>query len=147
MATTIRDKIRKLESVRSKIYNIQGQIIMSNSARIINLQKNQFTDGYGSNDAPLFNRDPRFKGEYAKGYKKQGLYDFFETGSFVRGLFVKVSGDKDRIIIDSTGKGSGEKSLFFAGYTNLFGLDTESRRILNQDIILPELKKFLKQNL
>jgi hypothetical protein len=147
MSTTIRDKIRKLEAIRGKVNNYQGTIVMQNTSRILALQKNQFTDGYGNNDKDLFNVDRRFNGTYRPNYKKQGLYDFFETGAFIRGLFVKLDNSKQKIIIDSRGKGSGEKSLFFAGYTNLFGLDSKNTKILNNEIILPELIKFLKQNL
>ncbi len=146
MSVTIKDKIKRLKAVKGKINGEYSKIIRRNSVAIINLQKNQFTDGYGNDGKDLFNVDLRFNGFYSPGYKKQGRYDFFETGAFIRGLFVK-EGPNREIFINSTGKGSGEKSLFFAGYTNLFGLNYESMLILNNKIIMPELRRFLKQNM
>lgn len=147
MSVTIKDKIKKLQSLSGKLVDEQARIVMRNKDKIINLNKNQFTDGYGSDDNDLINVNPRFSGIYSPGYKKQGLYDFYETGLFIRGMYIILSPDKLKLSIDSRGKGSGEKSLFFAGYTNLFGLDQINSRILNYEIIKPELMKFIKQNI
>ena len=126
--------------------NEQEKIVYLNKDKIVNLNKNAFTDGYGNNGKNLINILPQFNGEYGPGYKKTGLYDFYETGNFIKGLNITVE-QKDKINIFSTGTGQGEKSLFFAGYTNLFGLDKTNTDIVNYNIILPELMKFIKRYL
>lgn len=144
MANRIKEKIRKLEAIRDNLNKDAISVISKHKADIVRLNKNQFTDGYGNDGKDLFNILKQFDGVYAPGYKKSGLYDFFETGSFIRGLFADVRNNK--IFVDSTGKGIGEKSLFFAGYTNLFGLNDDSMKKLRA-IIMPELREYLKRRL
>lgn len=144
MANRIKEKIRKLEAIRDNLNKDAIIVILKHKADIVRLNKNQFTDGYGSDGKDLFNVLRQFDGVYAPGYKKSGLYDFFETGAFIRGLFADVRNNE--IFVDSTGKGSGEKSLFFAGYTNLFGLNEDSMKKLRA-IIMPELREYLKRRL
>lgn len=144
MANRIKEKIRKLEAIRDNLNKDAISVILKHKADIVRLNKNQFTDGYGSDGKDLFNVLRQFDGVYAPGYKKSGLYDFFETGTFIRGLFADVRNNE--IFVDSTGKGSGEKSLFFAGYTNLFGLNEDSMKKLRA-IIMPELREYLKRRL
>lgn len=144
MANRIKEKIRKLEAIRDNLNKDAITVVLKHKADIVRLNKNQFTDGYGSDGKDLFNVLRQFDGVYAPGYKKSGLYDFFETGNFIRGLFADVRNNK--IFVDSTGKGSGEKSLFFAGYTNLFGLNEDSMKKLRA-IIMPELREYLKRRL
>jgi hypothetical protein len=136
MGTAIRNKIKRLSYIRDNVKKELDVVLQNHDADIVRLNYLQMIDGYGSDGKNLFNSQRQFDGVYAPGYKKQGLYDFFVTGQFKRGLFSTV---KDGLItVDSTGKGSGEKSLFFAGYTNLFGLNDDSnrklRRIIQQDI-------------
>lgn len=142
MGQAIRNKIKKLEYIRGNVKKETTNILNNHEADIVRLNYLQMIDGYGSDDKDLFNVRPEFDGVYAPGYKKMGLYDFFVTGKFKRGLFATV---KDNIItVDSTGKGSGEKSLFFAGYTNLFGLNSDSKRKL-ANIIKKEVQEFIQK--
>lgn len=128
MGTAIRNKIKRLEYIRNNVKKDVTKLLQSHEPDIVNLNYAQMRDGYGSDDKDLFNARPEYDGVYAPDYKKQGLYDFFETGEFKRGLFATV---KDgNIIVDSRGKGSGEKLLFFNAYLNLFGLNTYSREKL-----------------
>lgn len=131
--------------VRNNIEQETERIIFAREKEITNLNKLQFIDGYGSDDKDLFNSQRQYKGIYSPNYKKQGLYDFFETGTFINGLYVNYKDNK--VSIDSKGKGTGEKSLFFAGYSNLFGLDTQNQSKLNYQIILPELQIFINKHL
>lgn len=141
--TTIRDKIRGCNFILNNIQKEQSRLVKQNTQKIIRLQVNQFTDGYGNDDKYLFNIQREYKGFYSPGYKKQGLYDFYETGLFIKGLFVKF--DNGRIVIDSSGKGTGDKSIFFSGYTNLFGLNSYSRSILINESFSPQLMAFIKK--
>lgn len=144
---TIQDKIKACDYVIANMLSEQARIVKRNEDKIIRLNINQFIDGYGSDDKNLFNVLPEFDGTYKPGYKKSGLYDFFETGVFIRNMYVYLEPNNTTLFIESSGKGTGEKSLFFAGYTNLFGLDSQSERILNYEIILPELIQWIKKYL
>lgn len=144
MANRIKEKIRKLEFIRDNLKAETSKILQKHERDIVRLNINQMIDGYGSDDKNLFNVLSKYDGIYNRGYKKTGLYDFFETGQFIRGLFAKVQGNN--IFVDSTGKGTGDKSLFFAGYTNLFGLNDDSMNKLRA-LIMPELKEYLKSKL
>jgi hypothetical protein len=152
MAVTIRDYIKKCEFVNSKMFNEQEKIILKNEAKITNLNKNQFTDGLGSDNRKLFNADRTFTGIYKPNNPNPAkisgeLYDFFETGSFIKGLRVGFKNGIDKINIFSVGQGTGDKSIFFTGYTNLYGLDDVNAEILNFDIIYPQLMLFIKKHL
>lgn len=137
-------KIKKLESIRDSMYKDVDVILNKYKKDIVNLNYNQMRDGIGSNGGQLFNVLPNYNGYYSNISKKRGLYDFFETGRFKRGLFAIIN--KNTAEIDSSGKGDGEKLLFFNSYTNLFGLDDESIRLL-RDKVMPEIRKKLKNRL
>lgn len=145
--TTIKDYINNLNKVKAGIYTEQERIVLKNQKKITNLNKKQFTDGYGENGLDLVNVLSGFSGYYASGYKKSGLYDFYETGAFIRGLRVVMSADKNSFTITSSGQGSGKKSLFFTSYTNLYGLDDKNANFVNYSIIAPELMIYLKKYL
>lgn len=144
---TIQNKIKACDYVIANMLSEQARIVKRNEQRIITLNRLQFIDGYGSDNKSLFNARPEYDGVYSPGYKKQGLYDFFETGVFIRNMYVYLEPNNTTLFIDSSGKGTGDKSLFFAGYTNLFGLDKKSEDILNYQIILPELKQWINKYL
>jgi hypothetical protein len=144
MANRIQAKIRKLESLRDNLNKETSYVLSKYKKEIVRLNKNQMIDGYGSDNKDLFNVLRQYDGIYNRDYKKTGLYDFFETGVFIRGLFAEVNNNK--IFVDSTGKGTGDKSLFFAGYTNMFGLNDYSMKKL-RSLIMPELRKYLKSKL
>lgn len=144
MAIRVKEKIRKLEAIKNSLKSESVKIIRRHEKEIVQLNKTQMIDGYGSDDRSLFNVLRQYDGVYNRGYKKSGLYDFHETGAFLRGMFAKVS--INGIFIDSTGKGSGEKSLFITSYTNLFGLNSDSIKKLRERI-KPELRAYLKSRL
>jgi hypothetical protein len=149
MATkiTIHDYLTKAKFVKDNVKTQTEKIVQKNEKLIIQLNINQFVDGYGSDDKRLFNVRPEYDGVYAPEYKKQGLYNFWETGAFIKGMKIDFGKNINDIRIYSTGTGTGEKSLFFAGYTNLFGLDSKSRELLNKNIMLPKLQEFISKYL
>lgn len=140
MANKILQKIRKLELIRDSLNKIADQILNKYKKEIVDLNYNQMIDGYGSDNKNLFNIHREYKGVYHKGYKKQGLYDFFETGAFKRGLFATIKNNEASI--DSRGKGTGDKKIFFDGYNNIFGLNNYSKEKLKR-LISPELKRII----
>lgn len=145
--TTIKDYIKKCEYVKANLLGEQERIILKNENKIVNLNVSQFEDGIGSNDLFLINSNRIYSGYYRQGEKQGQLYDFFETGDFLNGLNIQMQQDLTKFDIFSTGTGSGDKKDFFDGYKNLFGLTDENKRVLNQDIIYPEIMTFIKKYL
>lgn len=151
---TIKDKIKACDYVLANMLDEQERIVYRNENKIISLNVNQFENGTGSDDKSLFNKNPKFDGVYSlstqllDNRKVAGsLYNFHQTGDFLRGLQLEIRPNLVQLDIFSTGTGSGDKSIFFVGYTNLYGLNKENNRILNYDIILPELNKWIKNYL
>jgi hypothetical protein len=147
MSITINDYIKKCKFVLSNILDEQERIVLANENIIVNINKNQFTDGYGSDNKDLNNIIKEYTGFYKSGELKGQRYDFFNTGQFIQGLKIDMQPSLTKFDIFSTGTGSGDKSVFFAGYTNLFGLDKTNADIVNYEIILPQLMKYIKRYL
>lgn len=151
---TIKDKIKACDYVLANILDEQERIVYRNEAKIIAMNTAQFEQGMGSDGKELFNKNPIFDGTYSlstaliNNSKKAGsLYNFYETGDFLRGLQLEIRPNLVQFDIFSTGTGGGDKSIFFAGYTNLFGLNKDNSYILNHKIILPELLIWIKKYL
>ena len=152
--TTINDYIKKAKFVASEMLNEQERIVLANENEIISLNVDTFQDGYGSDGNILKNSNERFKGIYSLSSqlldpkKVAGTpYNFFETGAFLSNMQIDLQPNLTKFDIFSTGTGSGDKALFFKGYNNLFGLTNENEKIVNYDIIYPELMKFIKRYL
>jgi hypothetical protein len=144
---TIRDYMDKCDFVINNLVDEQKKVIMRNKVKIVTLNKMQFIDGFGSDDALLKNNNPIFTGFYRSGDMIGRRYDFFDTGAFYRGLNIKFEGKETFSIFSSGINTTPDKFDFFQGYRNLFGLDTESRRILNYEIIQPELMNYINRYL
>ena len=151
---TIRDYIKKAEFVASELLNEQEKIILANEDKIISLNVDAFQSGMGSDDKQLKNSNPIFKGVYSlstqltNSRKIAGnTYNFLETGAFLSNMQINMQPSLTKFDIFSTGTGSGDKSIFFAGYNNLFGLTNENKRIVNYEIIYPKLMEFIKKYL
>jgi hypothetical protein len=144
---SIQDKINACDFVINGMLDEQARIVYKNEEKITVLNKMQFIDGFGSDDKELFNRNPIFTGFYRSGELIGRRYDFFDTGRFINGMQARLF-QRDKLDIFSTGTDTtADKYDFFTGYTNLFGLDTESMRILNYEIIYPELIKWIAKYL
>lgn len=154
MSVTINDYIKKCELVNRQILDEQERIVLANENRIVSLNVDAFQDGLGSDDRILQNTNKVFKGVYSLSTqlldpkKVAGTpYNFFQTGAFLSNMQIDLQPNLTKFDIFSTGTGSGDKSLFFSGYKNLFGLNKDNAYIVNYDIVLPELMKFIKQYL
>lgn len=154
MPTTINDYIKKCKLVASEMLNEQERILLANEVRIVSLNVDAMQDGIGSDGKTLKNSNPIFKGVYslstqlADPKKIAGNpYNFFQTGAFLSNMQIDLQPNLTKFDIFSTGTGSGDKALFFSGYTNLFGLNKNNSEIVNYEIILPELMEFIKKYL
>jgi hypothetical protein len=154
MAITIKDYLNKAKFVRDNILDEQERIVLRNENNISRLNINQVENSKGNDGKELKNSNSKFKGRYTMATQMMNpkkvageLYDFIETGDFIKSFEVDIANDLTKINIFNTGTGSGGKSSFFKGYTNLFGLDKANQNKLNNEIILPELKTFIKKYL
>ena len=149
------DLMVKLQEVRNSLLDEVENIVYRNENKIIKLNTSQIDQHIGFDGETLENTNRIFSGFYRQNtftelgnFKQQGeLYDFTNTGDFFRGFNVEVLPNLTQIEINSTGTGSGDKANFFRGYYNIFGLTTQNQYILNYEIILPELQRFIKQKI
>lgn len=149
--TTIADKIKACEYVINNLLDEQEKIIYAHENEFIQMNTAQFDEGMGSDGKSLNNTNPIFDGTYSLSTnllnpnKKAGdLYNFFQTGTFLSGMEIEVRPNAVQFDIFSTGTGSGDKSIFFAGYTNLFGIsDTEKVNSIIYENLMPWVKRYI----
>ena len=145
----------KLQGVRNKLLDETENIIYRNENKIIQLNSSQIEQHIGFDNKQLENTDKTFTGLYrmnsfteAGGFHQIGQpYNFTDSGNFFRGFYVEVLPNLTQIEIGSTGTGTGDKDRFFRGYNNIFGLTSQNQYKLNYEIILPELQRFIKQQI
>jgi hypothetical protein len=160
MSITIADYINNCKFVLANILDEQERIILANENEIISLNVDAMQKGDGSDGNILKNRNDHYSGRYTLATqliaeekkpifpKTAGeLYNFGWFGDFLPNLQIEMHPDLTKFDIFSTGTGSGDKSIFFAGYTNLFGLDKTNTDIVNNEIIYSELMKYIKKYL
>ena len=149
------DLMVKLQGVRNSILDETENIIYRNENKIIQLNTSQIDQHIGFDNKQLENADKTFTGLYRAnnftevgGFHQIGQpYNFTDSGDFFRGFYVEVLPNLTQIEIGSTGTGTGDKDRFFRGYYNIFGLTLQNQQILNYEIILPELQRFIKQQI
>lgn len=151
---TISEYLKNAKFVQNTLLDESEKIVLKNEDKIIDLNVDQIQSGEGSDGKDLNNTNSKFKGYYTLATqminpeKTAGsLYTFFDTGNFLGNFNTQISNDLTKVDIFSTGTGAGEKSEFFRGYTNLFGLNPKNERDFNYNILLPELQKYIKKYL
>lgn len=157
---TIQDYKKKFQQLRGSISDEVERIIYANEEEICLMNIQNIDDHVGSDGQALRNTNKKYSGVYqpmtVNISKMEGSllpkvlgqpYNWMWTGQFIGGFKVKVLKNSTQIQIYSTGQGSGLKKSFFDGYKNLYGLTLEDQRILNQEIIKPQLEKYIQQYL
>lgn len=155
---TIQEYKKKFQQLRNTISDEVERIIYANEEDICLMNIQNIDDHIGSDGQALRNTNKKYSGLYqpmtvAIAQMENPLlpkvlgqpYNWMWTGQFIGGFKLRVVKKSTQIEIYSTGEGSGLKKDFFDGYKNLYGLTVEDQRILNQEIIKPELEKFIKQ--
>lgn len=155
---TIQEYKKKFQQLRSTISDEVERIIYANENEILSMNIQKIDEHIGSDGQLLRNANKKFSGRYAlmtqmiassekpiRPKTAGDLYNWRWNGDFIQGFNLRVIKNSTQIEIFSTGEGSGLKKDFFDGYKNLYGLTVEDQRILNQEIIKPELEKFIKQ--
>lgn len=148
---TIQDKIQACNYVINNLLDEQERILYAHENEFIQMNTAQFENGIGSDGKPLKNSNPKYDGVYSLSTQLQNpnkragdLYNFFETGNFLRGLEINVFSNAVQFNIFSTGTGSGDKSIFFAGYENLFGIsDTQKVNEIVYNDLMIWLRKYI----
>jgi hypothetical protein len=151
---TISEYLKNAKFVQQNLLDESEKIVLKNEDKLIDLNVDQIQSGEGNDGKDLNNTDSKFKGYYTLATqminpeKTAGsLYTFFDTGNFLGNFNIQLSNDLTKVDIFSTGTGAGQKSEFFRGYTNLFGLNPKNERDFNYNILLPELQKYIKKYL
>jgi hypothetical protein len=151
---TISEYLKNAKFVQQNLLVESEKIVLKNEDKLIDLNVDQMQSGEGNDGKELNNTDSKFKGYYTLATqlinpeKTAGsLYTFFDTGNFLDNFNIQISNDLTKVDIFSTGTGSGQKSEFFRGYTNLFGLNPKNETDFNYNILLPELQKYIKKYL
>jgi hypothetical protein len=143
MATTVRDYIDKAKRVQSQIGNEIDDIARGFEDEILDLNREEqmFKKRININGGVFGLYAKSYKG-IAKGYPKaQGTpYNLYKTGALYEGFNLLSKGNENKIIMDNS---DSKKDI----YGNLIGLTKENQEVLNDDIIYPELMKFIKQYL
>lgn len=125
---------------------------------IKDLNIKQLEKAEGSDDKPLKNSNRKYSGVYSSATefiskkekplapKKAGSkYNFLYHGDFIKSFEMYQRGEE--LDIFSTGTGSGEKKAFFDGYTNLYSLNTKSKKILIDKYFHSFLIEYYRYNL
>jgi len=155
---TIKEYKKKLEQLRSRVSKEVEKILYANEKEILSMNIQNIDDHIGSDGQLLRNANKKYSGRYTLMTqmiasvehpimpKTAGdMYNWRWNGDFMSGFQLKVLKQGSQIEIYSTGEGSGLKKDFFDGYKNLYGLTPEDQKYLNEQIIKPELEKFIKQ--
>lgn len=155
---TIQEYKKKLEQLRGRVSQEVERIIYANEDVICAMNIQKIDDHIGSDGQLLRNTNKKYSGRYTLMTQMIAAverpimpkiagdsYNWRWNGDFMSGFQIRVIKGATQIEIFSRGEGSGLKKDFFDGYKNLYGLTIEDQKILNYDIIQPELQKFIKQ--
>ena len=144
MATTVRDYIEKAKRVQSQIGNEIDDIARTFEDKILDLNREEqiFKDGVDINSQTLGIYRQNLKGN-TRGYPKDAgdPFNFFDTGALFSGFNLLSEGNKNKITIENT---DSKAKLLATKYGEFVGLTEENQRIVNYEIIYPELMKFIK---
>lgn len=146
MATTVKDVLANLKKVN--IPSLTAVVIKENQNQIV--QVNQIALDKGENYIG------QVVGTYAKSTeliakenpipnqpKKAGQpYNFDWSGNLLERMFITYQ--NTTIKFDSRGKGDNQKQLFVS-INRLLGVDENGEKIINFEIILPDLQKKFKK--
>jgi hypothetical protein len=145
---TIRQYLKNLKEFRSTILDTQEETVIKKEPEIIKLNLQNIENHIGFDGNNLINTNKKFDGVYSLAtelfaqqsnsitQKKAGEhYNFIWSGDFVNNFKVDIDSSLTKVRIYSTGDG-GEKTDFFKGYKNLYGLTKDKQLWLNNEIIL-----------
>lgn len=158
MPTPLTKKIENLDFLIANVASQSEKIIYDNEEKIIDLNLSQIEKGQGADGKPLINDNDLYSGRYTPYTAKKALeenplypkkagelYNFAWTGVYLPSYKIEVKENASKVIIRATNKGSGSKKAFLEGYSNIEGLNQRNARKMDNEIIKPELQKFINR--
>lgn len=146
MATTVFDYMQKIDKVIEALPNETERIILSNSEKILDLNRDAqlYEKGITSEGNLLFppyaNITRQIKANKLQPINRVTLFD---TGDFYRGFDIRIN--YPIFSIYSTDQKSSD--LMDKYGSDIFGLTVENQRKVNYEILKPEIDAFIKKNL
>lgn len=145
MGRTVFDYLQAVQMVIDSIPKETERIVNEKSEQIIELNTDNqlYDEGINSDGGLLRPYSPTtilFKRQQGRPYNRTTLFD---TGDFYRGFKIKYN--YPILSIYSTDNKSSD--LMDKYGNNIFGLTTENSKVLNYEIIQPELHEFIKKHL
>ena len=130
----LKQQLKKAKNLTAN--NLEQQVfdfVKKIDKQIFDANMKQLDQGENAEGKLLTNKDKKYTGLYTKFTEELSKesssllpkiegepYNFVNTGDFIKGFNMKVT--SKGVEINSTGTGTGDKKLFFDGYTDLFGL-------------------------
>jgi hypothetical protein len=128
-----------------------GKIVRKNKNDIIKLNKDNLSKGLNSEDQLVgtystYTQAWAFrKGKEANTLKIAGSnYNFNWTGKFIKGIFITYENNKIKFF--SKGMGLTSKTRFITN-NNLLGVSKKGAKIINEDVVKPNLQNSFKAHL
>jgi hypothetical protein len=137
---------------RLKSFKVEANIekaVKNNSEEIVNLNRLNLSKGLNSLDK-IVGRYSSFTAAWAKKFRPNkpktfgSLYNFNWTGFFINGIFITYENSK--IKFSSTGIGGAKKTRFIKN-NELLGLSDAKGKIINNNILLPALRKLFTSHI
>jgi len=139
---------------RLRAFNVEktvNSIVRKNKKEIIKLNKDNLDKGLNSEDLLVgsystYTQAWAFrKGKEANTLKIAGAnYNFNWTGKFIKGIFITYENNKIKFF--SKGMGLTSKTRFITN-NNLLGVSKKGAKVINNDIIQPNLQDSFKNHL
>lgn len=148
MARTVKDYMDFLKNVKDAIPNQTEAIIKRNEKLILDLNRQSQLYEKGI-DSKGFEINPEYRPFTIEIKQLIGQpYDhvtLFYSGRFYNSFFIKYN--KDTFMLEILADDEKTRSLVTKYGSDIFGLTNENQKILNDEIVLPELLKYIKQYL
>jgi hypothetical protein len=143
---TVKELLNKLKGVN--INSLTATVIKENQNQIV--QVNQIALDKGENylgqTVGLYSKSTELISKESPTPNQPKIagqpYNFDWSGNLLERMFITYSNAK--IKFDSRGKGDNEKQLFVS-VNRLLGVDEKGEKIINFEIVLPDLQKKFKQ--
>lgn len=141
-----------IDHLKGNIENVAKEAVLKNIDEILKLNKQQLMGSIGANGK----RNPRRYAESTENYWRyadppqdpsqkvqRNKYNFFWSGETQREMYVKVNENNSFSIFSEGGKAKFIESFYAAQGFKMFGLTPKHNKYINEEIILPYLRKYI----
>lgn len=157
---TIKDYLNNLTKVQEQLPDVVNDALLSNEAKIVDMNKAQLYDGKTIDDTnitPLYSQDSFFKTPaQAQGYIKwkqkitpNGNRNPDAPNLFINGFHYSMIGllKKGRDIVIGIKSSNALGSSIEAKYDKIYGLNAEHQAKVNKEIVYPAIDNLIKKYL